>query len=600
MSSIYKKSPDSHQSNVNKRHVLTLEERVAVLKYLDSHPNASMDEVCLRFSSNPRTLRRIQDKRETLLNLPAGDKRLSRTRFTKGNCLPVEFCVLRWMDLAHFNKLNVTNHTLQNRAKYFFSLVKNYLPQVPFLAASNGWINRFKVRNSIDLKDLNRESSSYFSQELAPKRVAIQNTLSKYSLEDVFVLSTTVLFYSFLPTLSNPVPRGSNPQLPPSERISLFLCSNASGKEKLFPSVVVPSSSIMEGSEDIHVSLFSNASGRIDSDSCHYWLESFHRYVNGRRVALVLDYTFSLYFSALSVTSLYPNLELVFLPQRHSLALQPFNLGITDVFKTEYRVCLAKTAFEHCSGGSEEDFVSFNITQPRAIALIEKAWSALAPSAIQLSWKASGLLPSHLVQEISELDLTLPDPIHSFLSLHPQLYSVFVNFNACDRINLDRDGSFPTEAEILIVEEAVSWLLDAQSSVPDVKLFQVPITPTEDFCPGQMIPRYDFDQNYTRDTHEFPFNDISYFPVFTPLPNPTINEEYQPPYMMEEHNTFPREPSHFNGAETQSLISRNIQIQNVDMLLGLLRNQLCSSFDAPENITAALDLISQYVHRHDQ
>ncbi|KAJ9081292.1 Tigger transposable element-derived protein 4 [Entomophthora muscae] len=228
----------SHPHAVHKRHVLTLKERVAVLKYLDSHPKATTTEVCHLFSSNPRTIRRIQDKRETLLNLPDGDKRLSRTRFTKGTCLPVEACVLKWMDLAHLSKRNITNLTLQSRAKFFFALIKSYLPNLPFLAASNGWINRFKVRNSINLKVLMSESETFFAQELVPVREKIHSSLRSYMPQNIFSLSMSMLYFSFIPTPKYPFPRGSKAHSPPSERVNLILCSNSDASEKLTPSII--------------------------------------------------------------------------------------------------------------------------------------------------------------------------------------------------------------------------------------------------------------------------------------------------------------------------------------------------------------------------
>lgn len=598
-STILKKHPNPTQNPTSKRHVLTLEERVAVLKYLDSHPNATMSEVCIRFASNPRTLRRIQDKRETLLNLPEGDKRLSRTRFTKGNCQPVELCVLRWMDLAHFNKLNITNLTLQNRAKHFFSLVRNYIPQVPFLAASNGWINRFKVRNSIDLKGLNRESASYFSQKLAPKRAAIQETLSKYSLDDVFVLSTTVLFYSYLPTISNPNPRGSSPKLPPSDRFSLFLCVNATGTQKIFPSVVVPGTFSPENEERLLAGLIKSHSGRIDAESYLSWLDSFHRFVDGRRILLVLDHMLYKYFSGASAASLYPNIEFVFLPQCHSLLLQPFNLGITEVLKTEYRTCLARETLSCTNYISEQAFNSFQISQARAVTLIEQAWSNISTSIIQFSWKASGILPTHLALEFPEQEPSFADPFREFLDSQPQLYSFLGSFDSCDRINCDRDGSFPTEAEILVVEEAVSYLFDLQPSLSEGKIYNCPTVSNENVCPEQLIPGLAFDPTY-HEGEGFPYNELDYLTVFPPLPDPPIHEEYQVPFMAKDSFGIPNDSFRPVEPEPFTLVPKSIEVQNVDMLLSLLRNQLCTSFDVPENVTSALDLISQYVHRYDQ
>lgn len=616
MSTLFSKIPTNSQVPPHKRHVLTLEERVNILKYLDSHPNESMNEVCLRFSSNPRTLRRIQDKRETLLNLPAGDKRLSRTRITKGNCLQVEQCVLRWMDLAYFYKQDITNSTLQNRAKFFFFLIQKYIPEIPFLAASNGWINRFKLRNAIDLKELNQASLDYFSIELSSVRTSLQHTISSYPFEDIFSLSTTMLYYSFIATASYPDPFGSGFSLPPSERITLLLCTNSSATETVPPCAVVTPEDY-SSSKRQYFSKVPGQSGRLCTESFLCWLGYFNSFIKQRPVVLILDYTFFNYFSNSNLSSVYPNINFSFLPQRHAYALQPLNLGVIDHFKSLYRASLLEEILSIRTCPSETEISNFGIGQEQALNLVSKVWSQLPLPAIQLSWKLTSFMPPEFGSLLSAEGLSFANPFHLVLNSNPHLYSFILADQNADQVNLDKDGCFPAESEMLFVEEVVSIYLESNSM-------------SSEFKPNvQLVTKSVYNDNRFRlstrknsqtlgDGGDFSIDSLSCFHDLHPFKGSALSESpncsiqtqlvglqpFQNTYSTTSHSMLHLESMapFMMGVGAMSLkphLPDPVQIQNVDMLLKMLKEQLNTDFGAPSDVTAALDMVSQYVHQFD-
>lgn len=607
------RSPHEHVSH--KRHVLTLEERIAVLKYLEEHPKASISEVCSRFASNPRTVRRIQDKRDTLLTLSAGDKRLSRTRLTKGTCLPVESCVLKWMDLALFSKFSITNHTLQNRAKFFFSMVKKYIPKVAPLSASNGWINRFKVRNAIDLKELNKLGLESFSRELAPFREGLFNVIHHYSTNDIFTFTTTVLFHSFIPTINHTSPKDSDAYSSPAH-LSLYLCSNASGSEKSPPSILTPFSFIKN--DGLNVNVIKSSTGRISSQCFKSWLCYFSNFINNnRRVLLILDYDYMKICSEVQAANLYPNIEFKFLPQFHSNQVQPFNFGILSCFKSFYRANLIGEAMSQKEFPTEDDFSSFNIPDSQALKLVHDAWLQVPSSIIKLAWNYSGLLPTSHTPEINSDYMNYPDPFCMLLNAYPYIYSIVCNYDKVEQVHMDNDGYFPTEYEVLIVEQVVESFLESHplretkpENIDNLELkpeFPLHINTTCEMLPGD-----------SKEFLNFPLEELNYIDNLTSFSQPQdfrdpVSCAVQASLFTMDHSTFCQSDSgvispefiapYFanmgNFSSCPSLPSSD-QIQNVDMLLQLLKSHLSSGFGAPSDITAALDFVSQYVHQFDE
>lgn len=615
MSTLLTKISSNSQVPSHKRHVLTLEERVNILKYLDSHPNEPMNEVCMRFSSNPRTLRRIQDKRETLLNLPAGDKRLSRTRITKGNCLQVEQCVLKWMDLAYFYKQDITNSTLQNRAKFFFSVIQKYIPELPFLAASNGWINRFKLRNALDLKELNSSSLDFFSMELTSVRASLQQTVSSYHYEDVFSLSTTMLYYSFLATASYPNPTGSSYFLPPSERITLLVCTNSSTTETIPPCAVVTPENFSNTKRQ-YVSKVVGQSGRLCTESFLSWLSYFNSYIKQRHVLLILDYTFFKYFSNSNIYSLYPNINFRFLPQQHANALQSLNLGVIDHFKSLYRSSLLEEIISLRSCPTEMEISNFVINQEQALNMIYKVWSQIPLHVIQLSWKLTSFMPSGFASGLSAENMSFPNPFHLVLNSNPYLYSFILADQHADQVNLDKDGRFPTESEMLFVDEVVSYYFESQPISNDTKSsnqFTVKIESNENqlhLTTGKGPQTLENRGDFSIDSLTC-FHDLHSFKGSVLTGSPNCSMQTQLVGLQSYQDTYSN-PAHMFGIDhmtpfmvdigSMSLkphIPNSVQIQNADMLLKMLREQLNTDFGAPSDVTAALDMVSQYVHQFD-
>jgi len=396
----------------------------------------------------------------------------------------------------------------------------------------------------------------------------------------------------------------------------MYLCCNASGSEKLPPSVI--SSPNQMHRDGFPVNLIESSTGKISSQCFKTWLCSFSGYINqNRRALLILDPTFHQVCSTIPTAELYPNIEFKFLPQFHYNHVQPFNFGIMSCFKSFYRSGLIGEVIGQKEYPTEEDFSSMLISERHAHRLINDSWTQVSSSVIQSAWNASELLPSSHAFDIPPEYLNLPDPLYMVLSAYPYLYSIIRNYDEVDQIHLDNDGQFPTEFEALVVEEVVASYLESNPT-QEIKLEH------QSDC-YEIKPDFTLSADTNSDAHgdsknfiNLSLKDISYIENLTSLDqfpgfrepvsctvqancssavdtvncfqsnSSVISPELTAPYFVD-----------IDGLSVYPNLPSTDQIQNVDMLLQLLKSHLNSGFGAPSDITAALDFVSQYVHQFD-
>ena len=105
------------------------------------------------------------------------------------------------------------------------------------LSYSRGWLTNFKKHHNICLREKHGESASSDKQAATEGRTKLQGVLKDYALKDIFNFDETGLFYRLEPnkTLASGPVKGTKKC---KDRISVGLCANADGSEKLVPVLI--------------------------------------------------------------------------------------------------------------------------------------------------------------------------------------------------------------------------------------------------------------------------------------------------------------------------------------------------------------------------
>ncbi|KAJ9081293.1 hypothetical protein DSO57_1016158 [Entomophthora muscae] len=237
------------------------------------------------------------------------------------------------------------------------------------------------------------------------------------------------------------------------------------------------------------------------------------------------------------------------------------------------------------------------------LRIVQDSWLKVPTSVVQLAWDLTGLIP-HFKPKFNLGAVELSDPFRMLANSHPGVYALIGGYGLADQVHLENDGKFPTEAELLIVEEAVAWYLYHRENYPAKKDASHTTVIVKEACIS-LSTQSTNSQSSEMSLTEFNLENNSCF--LGQGTNCLDGQAYQEislacnisnqsfgqcsdilPALSDygEVSIFPLGPS-------------PNQIQNVDMLLQLLRNHLSTDFGAPVDVTSALDYVSHFVHQFD-
>lgn len=194
------------------------------------------------------------------------------------------------------------------------------------LQLSNGWLSKFKERNSIRSRTLHGESGSVCETTLKAAQTQIQSIIANYSPDDVFNFDESALFYRLPPnkTLATIQLRGRKKV---KARVTIALCSNASGSEKM-KMLVIGSAKSPRCFKGIAVAkkaveYFASPMAWMNTTIFNKWLRKFNLLMHGRRVLLLLDNA-----SSHKAMCEHKNVEIVFFPPNMTSRIQPLDAGV--------------------------------------------------------------------------------------------------------------------------------------------------------------------------------------------------------------------------------------------------------------------------------
>lgn len=264
---------------------------------------------------------------------------------------------------------------------------------------SNGWLEKLKRRIGIKSYHLHGERGSVDEKALEEARAEIRGFLADYELKDICNMDETGLCYRMSPskTLATHQRKGAKKS---KERVTLALCSNADGSDKMPPLVIGKSKnprcfkSIRR--ENLGAYCRSNSSAWMTGSVFAKWVGLFSQRVRGRSVILLvdnasshhvifddLDFRNGLYSYQRSEAAL-----ILFLPPNMTSALQPMDMGVIASLKTLCRSFFIKWKLKEIESGIEKP--RLNLLQAIRFAL--RAWSRIEDKSVSNCFRKSGIL----------------------------------------------------------------------------------------------------------------------------------------------------------------------------------------------------------------
>ena len=233
--------------------------------------------------------------------------------------------VFKWFCHRREQKLPISGPLIREQALRIASVLK-----VENFKASVGWLNSFRQRHFIKAKVINGESGAVDMRTASEWIENLGHLTSGYSESDIFNMDETGLFFCGLPHKTLCLAQNQCHDGKFSiKRLSIALCSNAAGTEKLKPIVIGKSQRPRcfgkRNLEDLPVVYRFNKTAWMTSLIFTEWLHNLDRYFNSRnrKILMFIDNCSSHPSSASNDLT---NIRLIYFPPKMTTpAMRPRN-----------------------------------------------------------------------------------------------------------------------------------------------------------------------------------------------------------------------------------------------------------------------------------
>jgi hypothetical protein len=280
-------------------------------------------------------IHRLQENREKYMNAYIQNKTTNkRKRLRDGKYKIIEDDIRSQFEEAREVNIPINGNLMQQLAKT--SAIKKGIFS---FKASNGWLQKFKNRESLKASIISGESNSV-DQTLTEDWVETKLLLliKNYRPEDIFNGDEFGLLYKMPPKRSlNQKGKHCKGGKLSRERISVWICANMDGseKEKLVVIGKYAKPRCFKNVKSLPVIYENNNSSWMTNKIFTKILHKLNKRMadQGRHVLLFVNNC-----SAHTVTNDYSNIKIIFLPPNTTSRLQPMDQeGTYDSFKTIYR-----------------------------------------------------------------------------------------------------------------------------------------------------------------------------------------------------------------------------------------------------------------------
>lgn len=289
--------------------------------------------------------------------------------------------------------------------------------------ATEGWVAAFLKRNGLRSLKVEPCSTGAPSPRSVNEVASFSNQLSEFSVDAVYTVDHTTLFYRLLPQKSYVTANAGRPTLLATsgmsvdDRVSMYICCNASGTRKV-PMTLIGREQAPKcfGKDRSPVPYFSQQNACADSNTFQPWFNDvFLPYVQSNHacpVALVVNDNGSHIYD-IGVDR--GQVKLFALPPTsNGMSYQPMNYGVVSAFKTQYRYKLLKRTVENMDTiqqrremasamrfGTQGICEGYDANLLDAAQMVKSVWSNLSQTIIAQSWMKANILPVVMNQQLA-------------------------------------------------------------------------------------------------------------------------------------------------------------------------------------------------------
>lgn len=218
-----------------------------------------------------------------------------------GNWPDLEAALFEWHQRIEANGGITSGDLLIEGARELWSRLPQYSAQ-PIPTFSQGWLSNFKKRHHIIHRALHGEAASV-GTDSEHDMVILRTLAGQYKEDDIYNMDETGLFWRMGP--SKGLSLTSRPgQKKDKSRITIALCCNATGSDKLPPWIIghakAPRALRNINLDAMGIVWQANKRAWMTTDIMQRWLGAFYQHIGSREVLLVMD-NFSAHASAVQL-----------------------------------------------------------------------------------------------------------------------------------------------------------------------------------------------------------------------------------------------------------------------------------------------------------
>lgn len=376
-------------SSLRKRKALSLKDKIEILREVDKNNGLNRVQLAKQLNIPVSTLSTIVYNRKKIEeNASAcGSSVSKRLRVQAGKFSEVEDILLKFFIQCRAANIPVSGPMLIEKAKEI--ALKLDVKDAFF---STGWLHKFKARHGISCKMISGEGKDVPQESVEDWLSNVGELINGYDLKDIFNADETGLFYNLLPkktlAFKGEDCKGGKKS---KDRLTVLLCANADGSEKIMPVVIGKSQKprCMKNIKSLPVTYLANRKAWMSGEIFAEWLKKMDLSMKrqNRKILLFVDQC----TAHPQETGFLQNIRIIFFPPNCISRLQPLDLGIIKNLKDHYRAKLTQLMIENVSGG--RDSKKLNVLE--AINIISEAWAQVKSKTVKNCFVKAGFLDSH-------------------------------------------------------------------------------------------------------------------------------------------------------------------------------------------------------------
>lgn len=394
-----------------------------MIREVERNANVPVSEMARRLGLAQSSLSGILKNKEKILDqeTQCGSKSKQRKNVKKSPYEEMESKLMEWFNGARAENIPIDGALIKMKA----STISLKLGLTDF-KASNGWLDRFKKRHGITCRAVCGESAAVSDESVEHwKEEVLPSLLEGFESRDIYNVDETGLFYQLMPSKTYSVKgEACHGGKMSKQRITVLLCSNADGSDKLEPIVIgkFQKPRCFKNSVTLPCKYYSNKTAWMTADLFKKFLQAFDARMGtrNRNVVLFMDkcpaHPKDLGFLR--------NVTVHFFPANCTSRLQPMDLGIIHSLKSKYRKALVLKALAFID---RNEVLKLNILQ--AMHMLTGAWKMVSKETISNCFHKAGF--NEMVTQDNDSDEAGVD-LHDWVQVTENVPITFDEFVACD------------------------------------------------------------------------------------------------------------------------------------------------------------------------